>query len=349
MSLRHLVWVLAVPAAALGCGDLFVTASSEHPAVEDFEVVWTFIDSIYPMFQEKGIDWDSVYARYRPLAEAARGDEWHQLLHDLVETLRDGHAYYQTAGGGVVFPFVSHRFRRDQATFSPYVTRRYFPGELTVTGNRRIEYGILEGNLGYLRLSTFDQPHLLDELPSVMGSLAGTDGLLIDIRNNTGGEMRNVSRVVGWFIDSPMKWCDGFSQREVLEDVEPPMQPQGSPGPYSGSVVVLINGAARSAGDLFAEVMRQLPRVTLVGDTTMGIACQDYADLDGDRTLPSGASIHIPTGCMRRYDGVPVEWFGVPPDIRITQTEEDIRGGRDLQLEEAIAVLKNDPAGGGLS
>jgi hypothetical protein len=347
MFFRRPIYVLALASVALGCGDLFVTGSSKDPAVGDFEAAWTFIDSIYPMFQEKGIDWDSVYARYRPLAEAARGDDWHQLLHDLVETLRDGHAYYQTAGGGVVFPFVSHRLRRDQATFSPYVTRRYFPGELTVTENRKIEYGILEGDLGYLRLSTFDQPHLLDDFPTVMGSLMGTDGLVIDIRNNTGGEMRNVSRVVGWFIDEPMKWSDGFSQREVLEDVEPPMQPHGSPGPYSLPVVVLVNGAARSAGDLFAEVMRQLPQVTLVGDTTTGIACQDYADLDGDLTLPSGASIHIPTGCMRRYDGVPVEWFAVPPDVRITQTAEDLRKGRDLQLEKAIALLKDQPEGGG--
>jgi len=349
MSIRHLLWVLALPAAALGCGAQIVSESSGNPAVEDFEVAWTFIDSIYPMFQEKGIDWDSVHTWYRPLAEVARGDEWHQLLHDLVETLRDGHAYYQTAGGGVVFPFVSHRYRRDHATFSPYVTRRYFPGELAVTENRKIEYGILEGNLGYLRLSTFDQPHLLDEFPTVMSSLLSTDGLVIDIRNNTGGEMENVSRVVGWFIEKPMRWCDGFSQREVLEDVEPPMEPHGSPGPYSGQVAVLINGAARSAGDLFAEVMRQLPQVTLVGDTTMGIACQDYADLDGDRTLPSGASIHIPTGCMRRYDGVPVEWFAVPPDVRVTQTVEDLRGGRDLQLEKAISLLKDETEGGGLS
>jgi len=96
--------ILALASAASGCGGLFVTESAENQGIEDFEEAWAFIDSVYPMFPEKGIDWDSVYARYRPLAEAARGDDWHQLLRDLVDTLRDGHAYYQTAGGGVVFP-----------------------------------------------------------------------------------------------------------------------------------------------------------------------------------------------------------------------------------------------------
>jgi len=325
---------------AAACGDLLLPAPPENRVVQDFEAAWRFIDSVYPMFPEKGIDWDSVHAWYLPRAEAALGDGGHQILHDLVETLRDGHAYYQTAGGGVVFPFVAHRFRRDQATFSPYLVRRYASGPLALAGNRAMEYGTFPENLGYLRLATFDPASMLDDLPAALGALSHTDALLLDLRNNTGGKLTNVAGVVSWFIEAPLRWPDGFSQREVLEDVEPPIQPVSPHLRYSRPVAVLINGASRSAGDLMAELMRQLPQVTLVGDTTMGIACQDYADLEGDLRLPSGMSIHIPTGCMRRYDGVPVEWFGVPADIRVTQTEEDLRRGRDLQLERAVALLK---------
>jgi len=43
---------------------------------------------------------------------------------------------------------------------------------------------------------------------------------------------------------------------------------------------------------------------------------------------------------QRRYDGQPWEWLGIPPDIRIEQTEEDIINGRDKQLEFAINMLK---------
>jgi hypothetical protein len=342
--------VLALPifaATAIGCGELIVPENSENLSVEDFEAAWSFIDSLYPMLREKGIDWDSVHAWYRPKAEVARGDEAHQILHDLVETLRDGHAYYQTVGGGVVFPYVSHRLRRDRSTFSPYVVRRYLSGEMAVTGTRTMEYGFLEGNLGYLRVTTFDPTHMMADLPAVMGFLSGTDGLVLDVRNNDGGELTNVATLVGWFIESPLRWPDAFSQREVMEDVEPPVEPVSPSLRYSPPVAVVVNGAARSAADLLAELMGQIPQVTLVGDTTMGIACQDYDDVNGDFCLPSGPSIHIPTGCFRRYDGVPLEWYGVPPDVRVTQTEQNVREGRDLQLERAVALLKGEASPSG--
>ena len=48
----------------------------------------------------------------------------------------------------------------------------------------------------------------------------------------------------------------------------------------------------------------------------------------------------IGTTDLHRYDGLPREWIGVPPDIRVKQTEEDILNGRDKQLEFAISMLK---------
>lgn len=348
MSFRHGLGTLALATLAAGCGDLLLPPPTPNPSLEDFEAAWSFIDSVYPMFEEKGIDWDSVYGWYRPRAEAARGDDIHQVLHDLVETLRDGHAYYSTRGGGPVFPYVSHRFRRDKPTFSPYLVRRYVPGGLTLAGGRTVEYGLLEGNLGYLRLPTFDPNRVLDDLPSVMAALAETAGLVLDIRNNNGGELANVAGVVRWFLDSPLRWPEGFTRsREVWQDYEPPIQPVSAASRYTRPVVVLANGASRSAADMMAELMRHLPGVTLVGDTTTGIACQDHEDIEGDLRLPGGLHIHIPTGCIRGYDGVPVEWFGVPPDLRVTQTEADLRAGRDLQLVAAMAVLRENAGGGG--
>lgn len=43
----------------------------------------------------------------------------------------------------------------------------------------------------------------------------------------------------------------------------------------------------------------------------------------------------------RRYDGLPFEWIGVPPDILVQQTKVDIENGIDKQLEYAIDLLNN--------
>jgi C-terminal processing protease CtpA/Prc len=119
--------------------------------------------------------------------------------------------------------------------------------------------------------------------------------------------------------------------------VIPPFQPAG-PFQYTNPVVVLINGSTFSAGEFTTEILKQLPHVTAVGDTTGGGSVGG-----GDASLyflPSGKSIEIGFIDIRRYDGLPWEWLGVPPDIRVVQTEADILAGRDKQLEYAIDMLK---------
>lgn len=102
--------------------------------------------------------------------------------------------------------------------------------------------------------------------------------------------------------------------------------------------MVLSNGSTFSAGEFTAEILKQLPQVTAVGDTTGGGSVGG-----GEESLyflPSGKSINIGFIDIRRYDGLPWEWLGVAPDIRVVQTEADIKQGRDKQLEYAIDMLK---------
>lgn len=109
-------------------------------------------------------------------------------------------------------------------------------------------------------------------------------------------------------------------------------------GSFAVTVVVLINGSTFSAGELCTEVLKQLPNVTAVGDTTGGGSLGSGED--GLYFLPSGKSMEIGFIDLRCYDGLPWEWLGIPPDIRVEQTEADILAGRDKQLEYAIEMLQ---------
>jgi C-terminal processing protease CtpA/Prc len=253
--------------------------------------------------------------------------------------LKDPHLYYKTKGGARFFPYVSPRLIADRNTFSPQIVRTYFEGELLIAGREGVEYGILKENVGYIRITHFNKEHMMDDFPSVMAFVSETDGLILDVRNNTGGDHDKVGAVVSMFIESQMAWPLAFYADKVLFESWPAIRPDLNSYRYVDPVVVLINGASLSSGELFPEVMRQLPNVTLVGDTTAGAGCNDRGDFRGDRHLPSGKMLHIPTGCITRYDGVPWELVGIAPDIRVPQTEADIREGRDRQLEYAIGLL----------
>jgi hypothetical protein len=338
-KMSHLVIVFVI-AIIFSCTDVIVTPPDSNQNIEDFEAAWNRINDVYPYLEFKKINWDSIYTAYRPLAEDARGDEFYLVLRDMLYELKDGHVYYQTDGGGEVYPFYPQRHFKDRHAYSPFVVRKYFDKELRLSESGSVEYEIIPGNVGYAFLSDFDEDYLINEFPATLEYLKNTKGLIIDVRQKRGGSYANIEAVVTRFITSPLE-RPGFYVLGDKWDL-PPFQPQG-PFTYTNPVVVLINGSTFSAGELCTEILKQLPNVTAVGDTTGGGSAGGTSEPPNARTefyLPSGKLIDIGTVDNRRYDDLPWEWLGIAPDIRIEQTEADINAGRDKQLEYAIQILK---------
>lgn len=323
------IWLL------VSCKDLLVTPPDTNQNVEDFEAAWNRIHDVYPYLEFKHINWDSIYTIYRPRAGRAKGDEFYLILRDLLAELKDGHVYYRTKGGGEVYPYYPPRHRKDRHAYSPFVVRSYFDRELRLTGSGSVEYEILPGNIGYALISDFHKEYLINEFPGVLEYLKNTRGLILDIRQKVGGNYQNIEAVVTRFMSEPLVRNDAYTYGEKW--ALPPFQPQG-PFVYTNPVVVLINGSTFSAGEFTTEILKQLPQVTAVGDTTGGGSVGG-----GDESmyiLPSGKSIDIGFIDFRRYDGLPWEWLGIAPDIRVEQTAADIAAGRDKQLEHAIELLE---------
>ncbi|MBM4167538.1 MAG: hypothetical protein FJ215_00020 [Ignavibacteria bacterium] len=321
-------FAIIVPA----CSDLIVGGPDPVDNVAEIEAAWRITKSVYPYFQFKGINWESLHPLYRVRAEQSSGDEIFVVLFDLLAELKDGHVGLRTKGGYYVQAYQPPRSVRDRFAFDPLVVRKYFDRELKLAGEKRIEYERMSSNLGYIRLSTFTSGSWILEFDAVLSYLRGTDGLILDVRNNGGGSDHTTDVVVSRFIDAPLPRAPGFVNGQLQS--RQPLQPGGG-FRYAHRVVVLINGVCFSATEGFVEMMKQIATVTVLGDTTGGgSGAPEYF------SLPSGREIRISTKDFRRYDGEPIEWNGVPPHIRVVQTETDARSGRDRQLEQAIAVLK---------
>lgn len=323
-----------------GCEDTLLKPPGSNLGTEDFEAVWNRVNDVYPFLDFKKINWDSVYSVYRPLAEAARGDEFYFVLDDLLAGLKDGHVYYKTAGGGEIYPYYPARHFKDRHAYSPFVVRSYFNDELRLSESESAEYGITPENVGYLFLSDFHGDYLVNEFPEIIAYFKDTKGLIIDIRQKRGGDYQTVLGIIRWFIKSPIDPPNLYILGQQLE--QPVIIPQ-STFIYDKPIYVLINGSTFSAGEVTTEILKQLPNVTAIGDTTGGggvASSNSPPAARGEYMLPSGRQVYIGTGYITRYDGQPFEWNGIPPDIRIEQTETDILNGRDRILEYAIDNLR---------
>lgn len=331
--IRRLSTLLLLPALT-GCSDLIVTEPENHLNVADFESAWQIVNTVYPFFQFKHINWDSLRTVFHPQAEAAKGDEIDGVLFNMLKELKDGHVRLQTRGGASVATYHPPRADRDRNAYSPLVVRRYCDRGLRLAGNQRIEYEILAENIGYLYVATLrrEEP-VLTGFDEALLYLKETKGLIIDVRHNGGGSDDNSIGIVQRLITSsmdlpPSPKPDGSMQQGSL------IFPRG-PFQYTKPVVLLVNGVCFSSCEDFAEMMKHVPTVTVVGDTTAG-----GSGAPAFFALPSGRQINVSTKDIRRYDGLPIEWNGVPPDFLVRQTEADIRQGKDNQLEFACEFLR---------
>ena len=221
------------------------------------------------------------------------------------------------------------------------MVRRYFATALQLSPSGRIEYGMTADSVGYALLADFQEDYLAADFPGVLSALQSARGLILDVRQRRGGSVPNIDAVVSRFLTAPLARPAFYVLGRRVDWA--PIQPQG-PLTYTRPVVVLINGSTFSAGEHFAEWMKALPNVTAVGDTTGGGGVASTTDVPCEHRLPSGKLICVGAGDLRRYDGQPVEWLGVPPDVRVPQTVQDIRAERDPQLTYALALLRGAAA-----
>lgn len=321
------------------CSKILIDEDVTNQNIEDFEIAWNTINDLYPLLEYKKINWDSIYTIYKPKAELAEGDDIYNIVFDLLRELKDPHVYFQSKGGGFITPYTGKRWLRDYDAYNPVIIRKYFDEELQLTCLNNVESGITNNKIGYIYISGFTGDQQMAEFDQVMLNFKNTNSLIIDVRRNTGGWSENVQEVVGWFIDTTITYQAFFKDEEPYEGNDYVFLPKNTDFRYTKPVVVLLNGATISAGEIFTDIMKQLPNVTLIGDTTAGAGCND-SDHEGDFILNCGIKIHIGTGYILRLDGIPFEWNGVEPDIYLPQSKNDLDKGQDLQFEKAIFYLK---------
>ncbi len=332
--MKILIVILAVGVSSLlpGCVDSFVGAPDDVLNGLDIERAWRIVHDVYPYFAFKRINWDSLHSVYQQRAAAARGDEMYQVLFDLLAELKDGHVQLKIPSGSGIRTYITPREHRDEDAFRPQLIWRIAGTEMHVSSDNAMEYCVMQGNVGYIRLSTFATGSWVGEFDGALDAVRATRGLILDLRHNGGGSDLTGFSIIRRFITSPLLLFSTY-YRGVRQQ-GPPLAPGGS-YQYTNPVIVLINGKCFSATEDIAEAMTNIPTFTLVGDTTAGASGAPL-----DFTLPSGRKISVSTIDFRRYDDQPIEWNGVPPDIRVVETSHDVLDGVDNQLQAALAILR---------
>ena len=148
------------------------------------------------------------------------------------------------------------------------------------------------------------------------------DGLVVDLRNNPGGSLDEVAKMLGFFIKSGplVQIRDNRGNIQVYRDDD------GGEQLYDGKVVVITNLASASASEIFAAAIQDYGRGLVVGSTTTG---KGSAQIQLD-SLALGTAT-LTQRKFYRVTGGSTQNKGVVPDVELVNIYDDATFGERAQ------------------
>jgi carboxyl-terminal processing protease len=184
--------------------------------------------------------------------------------------------------------------------------------------------------LGYLRITQFSEP-VPSEVRDVLDSdgFADIDGLILDLRNNSGGLVSAGLAVANGLLDG-----EPIVTTQDRDGLSSPTQ-AGAGQLYDGPMLTLVNGGTASASEILAGALQDDRRSLLVGGRTFGKGLIQTLIPLGD-----GSGLAVTVARYLTPSGRDIQNLGIEPDIVLEAPEPLNPGGDgDHWLEEATKLL----------
>lgn len=164
-------------------------------------------------------------------------------------------------------------------------------------------YGMLQNNVGYVKLNSFTQTAAAEVKKSIEKLQAlGMQELVLDLRGNGGGLLIEAVKIVNFFV--PKNQIVVTTKGRVSEEnrtyktLEDPFAPDMP-------LVVLIDGASASASEILAGSLQDLDRAVVIGETSFGkgLVQRTYDLKYGSKIKITIAKYYTPSGrCVQRVE-----------------------------------------------
>ncbi len=328
------IFILCLLAFA-SCERAFMEQDEPKNPVNVFEYLWNQVDQNYTFFDVKGIDWDSVREVYRPKVNDDIGrDSLFRVCAAMLNTLRDGHTnlisgFDVSHNDSVYYKMCAEKNIDEDVVFLNYLTvNHHTTGSFT-------HNAIRDGKVAYLRYSSFSNDINESVLKYLVNYYKSCNGIILDLRQNGGGSLSNVSELLGIFDNHKQllyqTQVKSGPEHDAFKDAETVYAADSSvlDNPYTKPVAVLIDRGSFSATSFFAICTMAYDNIKLFGDYS-----------GGGLGIPNGGM--LPNGWVYRFsatrtlanDGNNYE-NGVPPDVQVILDPACTAQGIDNVIEVA--------------
>lgn len=164
--------------------------------------------------------------------------------------------------------------------------------------------GMIQNGIGYIKLNSFTETASkeLKEAFLELKEKQGMKALVIDLRNNGGGLLREAVAIVNFFID---KGKTVVMTKGKLEEWDKVHKTTSVPLDKDIPLVILVNENSASASEIVAGALQDYDRAVLIGKNTFGKGLvQNIVPLSYNAQLKvTVAKYYIPSGrCIQKID-----------------------------------------------
>lgn len=199
-----------------------------------------------------------------------------------------------------------------------------------------IESQVIENNIGYIQISTFDDG-CYDEFVQNYNNLKAQNikSLIIDLRNNGGGIVEEATDIADMFVDKG-KTLLITTGKEDEEEITKAKKDKEIDLP----IVILVNENTASASEILtAAIKENIDNVKVVGTKTYGKGV-----IQSIFTLKDGSGVKLTTNEYYTPNHNSINKVGIMPDYEIQFTDNEsiytVEQKNDPQLNKALELLK---------
>lgn len=303
---------------------------------KNFEYLWNECDRKYAFFELKNIDWDRVYDEYSAkIYDGMSDDSLFNVLGGMLRELRDDHTNLISTFN--ISFFGVRRLGQDNYD-ARIISDHYLPENHYISGPFRHDFILgTDQEVGYIRFASFTG--IINELNLgfVLERYKDTKGLIIDLRENGGGSVRDVFGLLSRFVEEETlvyySRLKNGPEHDDFTEAEPAYVEPTDGRRYTKKVMVLVDRGTYSAGSFTAISTKAIPNLTLVGDTTGGgLGLPNGGQLPNGWTYRFSITQTLDLNLNNRYED------GVPPDIYALMDWNDRT--KDEVIERALEEIR---------
>ncbi len=187
----------------------------------------------------------------------------------------------------------------------------------------------LDKNIGYIQIMTFIGSTTPNEFLEALEKTKRADGLILDLRGNTGGLLPNAIFIANLFIPEgnivSIVGRNGYKYDIYAQDTE---------FNISKPMIVLVDGASASASEILSGALKDYKKAKLLGSQTYGKGMVQKII-----PLPNETGLNLTIAKYLTPNGTDINKKGISPDIEVNFTLEDVKKQNDVQLTTAKTIL----------